>query len=47
MFYDTQGEYEQEGVVVTRVSYEDNRPLLELLLTVNYYYIIGERSEPT
>ena len=30
-----QGEYEQEGVDVTHVSYEDNRPLLELLLTVS------------
>lgn len=30
-----QGEYEQEGVEVTHVSYEDNRPLLELLLTVS------------
>lgn len=30
-----QGEYEQEGVDITHVSYEDNRPLLELLLTVS------------
>ena len=30
-----QGEYEMEGVDVTRVGYEDNRPLLELLLTVS------------
>ena len=30
-----QGEYEQEGVDVAHVGYEDNRPLLELLLTVS------------
>jgi myosin-3 len=28
-----QGEYEQEGIEVKHVGYEDNRPLLELLLT--------------
>ena len=31
----SQGEYEQEGIEVKHVGYEDNRPLLELLLTVS------------
>ena len=30
-----QGEYEQEGIDIKHVGYEDNRPLLELLLTVS------------
>ena len=36
-----QGEYEQEGVAVKHVGYEDNRPLLELLLTVSDSKING------
>ena len=37
-----QGEYEQEGIDIKRVGYEDNRPLLELLLTVSAMMQYGD-----
>ena len=33
--YITQDEYVREGIDVTHVGYEDNRPLLEMLLSVS------------
>lgn len=34
-----QDEYEREGVDVSQVSYVDNRPLLELLMTVSHVHV--------
>ena len=32
----TQEEYKSEGVMVPHIQYEDNRPLLEMLLSVSH-----------
>lgn len=39
-----QEEYEREGIDVRQVGYQDNRPLLELLLSVSALKCVGNVS---
>lgn len=40
----SQEEYEREGVTLPHIHYEDNRPLLEMLLNVSCMHDILSRS---